>query len=52
MMNLDRNEKLLQNELLESKNNAKNKKILVSGNAGDEKNLHPGGRKFFFNQFN
>ena len=21
-------------------------KILVSGNAGDEKNLHPGGRKF------
>ena len=26
MMNLDRNEKLLQNELLESKNKAKNKK--------------------------
>ena len=23
------------------------KKTLVSGNAGDEKNLHPGGRKFF-----
>ena len=24
------------------------KKILVSGNAGDEKNLYPGGRKLFF----
>ena len=24
------------------------KKILVSGNAGDEKNLHPGCRKFIF----
>ena len=23
----------------------------VSRNAGDEKNLHPGGREFFFNQF-
>ena len=23
-------------------------KILVSGNAGDEKNLHPGGRRFVF----
>ena len=31
----------------------KKKNTLVSGNAGDEKNLHPGGRKFiFFNQFN
>ena len=30
----------------------KKKKILVSGNAGDEKNLHAGGRKFiFFNRF-
>ena len=26
----------------------KEKKILVSGNAGDEKNLHPGGRKVIF----
>ena len=27
-------------------------KTLVSGNAGDEKNLHPGGRRFiFFNRF-
>ena len=25
---------------------AKKKNTLVSGNAGDEKNLHPGGRKF------
>ena len=24
------------------------KKILVPGNAGDEKNLYPGGRKLFF----
>ena len=24
------------------------KKALISGNAGDEKNFHPGGRKFFF----
>ena len=31
----------------------KKKNTLVSGNADDEKNLHPGGRKFiFFNQFN
>ena len=30
----------------------KKTKTLVFGNAGDEKNLHPGGRKFvFFNQF-
>ena len=27
---------------------AKKKNTLVSGNAGDEKNLHPGGRKFIF----
>ena len=27
---------------------AKKKYTLVSGNAGDKKNLHPGGRKFFF----
>ena len=26
----------------------KKKKTLVSGNAGDEKNLHPGSRKFIF----
>ena len=32
---------------------AKNKNTLVSGNAGDEKNLRPSGRKFiFFSQFN
>ena len=31
----------------------KKKNTVVSGNAGDEKNLHPGGHKFnFFNQFN
>ena len=30
----------------------KKKKTLVSGNAVDQKNLHPGGRKFiFFNRF-
>ena len=30
----------------------KKKETLVSGNAGDEKNLHPSGRKFIsFNQF-
>ena len=28
-------------------NITRQKKPLVSGNAGDEKNLHPGGRKFF-----
>ena len=33
-------------------NQAKKKNTLVSGNAGDEKNLHPGGRKFIFFQFN
>ena len=27
------------------------KKPLVSGNAGDKKNLHPGGRKFFLIDF-
>ena len=27
------------------------KNTLVSGNAGDEKNVHPGGRKFLFNKF-
>ena len=27
---------------------SKKKYTLVSGNAGDEKNLHPGGRKFIF----
>ena len=27
---------------------AKKKNTLVSGNAGDEKNLHPGSRKFKF----
>ena len=26
----------------------KKKKSVVSGNAGDEKNLHPGSRKFIF----
>ena len=32
---------------------ARNKNTLVSGNASDGKNLHPGGRKFIFlNQFN
>ena len=31
----------------------KKKNTLVSGNAGDEKNLHPGGREFiYFDQFN
>ena len=31
------------------KKKKKKKKIcLVSGNAGDEKNFHPGGRKFLF----
>ena len=33
-------------------NQAKKKNTLVSGNAGDEKNLHPGDRKFIFFQFN
>ena len=38
---------LLKNTLIKEKN------TLISGNAGDEKNLHPGGRNFiFFNQFN
>ena len=27
---------------------SKNKNTLVSGNASDEKNLHPGGHKFIF----
>ena len=27
------------------------KNILVSGNAGDKKNLHPGGRNFFLTRF-
>ena len=27
---------------------AKKKNTLVSGNPGDEKNLHPGGRKFIY----
>ena len=31
---------------------AKKKNTLVSGNAGDKKYLHPGGRNFFFYQFN
>ena len=34
--------------LLQSSGLKKPKKILVSGNAGDVKNLPPGGRKFFF----
>ena len=29
----------------------KKKNTLVSGNAGDEKNLHPDGCKLFFDQF-
>ena len=29
----------------------KSKKVFVSGNEGDEKNLHPGGREFFFTRF-
>ena len=29
-----------------------NKNTLVPEKAGDEKNLHPGGRKSFFYQFN
>ena len=29
----------------------KKKNTLVSGNASDEKNLHPDGRKLFFDQF-
>ena len=40
---------------IEKQSNAKskNKNTLVSRNAGYEKNLHPGGRKFIFlNQFN
>ena len=28
--------------------NAKKRNTLVSGNAGDEKNVHPGGREFTF----
>ena len=32
----------------ETERNSGEKKILVSGNAGDEKNLYPGGRKLFF----
>ena len=31
---------------------SKKKNTLVSGNVGDEENVHPGGRKFIFlNQF-
>ena len=30
------------------KKKKKEKKLLVSGNAGGEKNLQPGGRKFYF----
>ena len=35
-------------QLFPSTNKAKKKNTLVPGNAGDEKNFHPGGRKFIF----
>ena len=43
--------KLTQKEYKRTHDNlgkAKNKNTLVSGNAGDEKNPHPGDRKFIF----
>ena len=38
--------------LLTERYKAQKKNTLVSRNAGDEKNLHPGGHNFFLNQFN
>ena len=42
----------VQSSTIRPKKKKEKKKILVSGNAGDEKNLPPGVRKFiFFNRF-
>ena len=47
------NKKLRRHKMKRIQSKAKRKNTLISGNPGDEKNLHPGGCNFFFfNHFN